>query len=146
MAEMLPLPYEVQEVLFTKINFWRAPLVPDPFTVNVNMGVRIIVQNQHAMELGVQITTVDSESPVKLDLELVGKFKATDANATIQREDFEDFISQKGLPVMWPYADALVRQLCGTMSIPLIKLVFSLVIPLPGRGQPAPAETATAPG
>jgi len=124
------LPYTLRDVSFLNIQARRDAAVPDPVQVQLNVGVRISTQFPN-LEVALQLSTTPKDQPVFLNLELVAGFDAADEKQPVDEPTLLEFISDKAMPLLWPYADLLTRQLFAAMGVPPIRVSLPLKFNMP---------------
>jgi hypothetical protein len=131
MPEQAPLPYELRDVFFINICTKRAPVVPDALTLTFNIGVRIAAEQWPQLEVAIKIETRPEDQAVTFAVEVLATFEAVPAEPRLRQAAIVDFINQKSLPLMWPYADLMVRQLTAAMGVAPVKVMLPLQFEMP---------------
>jgi hypothetical protein len=121
-------PFEVRDVYFVELNFSRAASVPQPLTLAVTVGARLDRRAYPECEIGLRRVIEPEDPPVRVSLELVGKFGSLEETSPPGPEALGEFIDHKALPMLWSYGDAMMRNLTAALGVPVIKLLPPLSV------------------
>lgn len=110
--------YRLLQTYFSRVSISRASEVPDPLAIPMQIDAQVAIEQNRFTVLFSTKSQAETESPVNIDVQVVGVFGAVDLNAvTLEITDVTDFLHSKGFLVLWPYVDQMIRQVTGLMGM-----------------------------
>jgi preprotein translocase subunit SecB len=134
MTQEIQFPLRLQHAFFTSLEFRRVPEVPASLQVNVSVEVKVHSEKfPDLLQIDLRVKTQD-EQPLMFSVELVGIFSLVEEQPRPDHNTLSDFVNQRALHMLWPYAAQIIRQITSQMG------VNPLNIPTPYIFDYAPSE------
>ena len=126
-------PFDLVNAFFIVLHFDRERILPNPMEMPIEIQIKVIDKDFPRIQVNLRTINRD-QSPLKLELELVGLFDYIGDNPEKDRGLISDFVREKGLCMLWPYLSQIARMITGQMGMNPIEMrmpKFSDLPPIP---------------
>jgi len=124
-------PFTLVNAFFITLHFERGSTLPDALEMPLEIQIKVVDKDFPRFQINLRNKTQD-QSPLKLDLELVGLFEYIGDNPEQGRGLINDFIREKGLNMLWPYVSQMTRMITSQMGMNPLNIrtpIFSNLTP-----------------
>jgi preprotein translocase subunit SecB len=130
MINSIQYPFKLINAFFVTLHFDREPAVPNKMEFQIEIQIKVIDKDFPRLQVNIRNRTTD-QSPLKLEVELVGLFDYIGNNPEQDRALITDFLRDKGIHMLLPYISQIIRIITGQMGMnPLdIHPPFSIDVP-----------------
>lgn len=116
-------PFQLINVIFINLKLFRAPDIPKE-------PIKFVIENknmdfQDKLQVNLRVRSSEN-SPVNIDLELIGFFEYLDDNSKKDKDLINEFIQKQAILMLWPYIQQMIKVITSQMGIEPINLPFQL--------------------
>ena len=126
-------PFDLVNAFFIVLHFERERILPSPMEMQFEIQIKVVDKDFPRIQVNLRTTNRD-QSPLKLEVELVGLFDYIGDNPEKDRGLIADFVREKGLCMLWPYFSQITRMITGQMGMNPLEMRmprFSDLPPIP---------------
>jgi preprotein translocase subunit SecB len=116
MNQNIKYPFSLANAFFIALHFEREHILPDALEMPIEIQIKMVDKDFPRVQVNLRNKTKE-QSPLKLDLELVGLFDYVGNNPERDRGLINDFIREKGLHMLWPYISQMIKMVTGQMGM-----------------------------
>lgn len=116
MTDYVNYPFKLEAAFFSCVNCRRSPHVPDNWNIEFKGLVKVEDKNFPKIEVFLRFETVHKE-PVSIEIEVVGIFTHIPDQPLPDRSIVLDFVNERALFMMWPYASQMILQVTAQMGM-----------------------------
>lgn len=119
----LYFPFRLDTTFFSLLHFSRQPNISGEFQLSIISQLKV-VDDEYPQKIQINLrVTTQKEQPVFFDIELIALFSHVEDQPLFPKEDFQDFINQRALFMLWPYIVSEVHESTAKLGTPPITLV-----------------------
>ncbi len=122
MTEPTRFPFQLKDVVFMSLSAERGPSLPEVVGVNVAAVVRVSEENYPRLEIGMRMETQRETSQIYFHVDIVGVFELVEGTEPPERNRIPEFVSERAIFILWPYADQAIRHITTLLGVNPIKL------------------------
>jgi hypothetical protein len=122
MTSSINYPFNLENAFFICLDFQRQAAVPSNLTIGIGTEIRVVTEKYpDQLQVNLRINSQDGE-PLKLSMELVALFKYTGNSPDQDKDKFIDFLNDKGLIMVWPYLNQMLKFVTSQMAMQPLNL------------------------
>ena len=109
-------PFRLTNAFLIELSFQRAPQVPEPIPLNLNVLVKVVDLEFPKLEVRLRLQTEGDDQPLKIVAEVVGMFDLVEGQPVPGREIVVEFLNERALFMLWPYISLPIQQITAQMG------------------------------
>jgi hypothetical protein len=122
MTSRINYPFYLDNAFFICLDFQRQAAVPSNLTIGIGTEIKVATEKYpDQLQVNLRINSQDGE-PLKLSMELVALFKYTGNSPDQDKDKFIDFLNDRGLIMVWPYLNQMLKLVTSQMAIQPLNL------------------------
>jgi preprotein translocase subunit SecB len=116
MTNNIQYPFNLVNIFFVTLHFHREPAIPDVMGFQIEVQIKVIDKDFPRLQVNIRYRTMD-QSPLKLEVELVGLFDYIGDNPEQDHALITDFLRDKGVHMLLPSISQIIRIITGQMGM-----------------------------
>jgi hypothetical protein len=117
MTSRINYPFNLDNAFFVCLDFQRLATVPNNLALGIGTEIKVVTEKYpDQLQVNLRINSQDGE-PLKLSMELVALFKYTGNSPDQDKEKFIDFLNDRGLIMVWPYLNQMLKFITSQMGM-----------------------------